>query len=68
MGLLTSDEVDDPETAGFNEADGFTNHGSAKRVVDEEAGVVLYGLNHKGSFSMTAIPIDETDLEIDDGA
>lgn len=69
MGLFDSDESgqDSESTAGFSPADEISGgRGVAmKRVVDEEAGVVIYAVDAGNSYAMTAVPIEDTDLEIE---
>lgn len=36
-----------------------------KRVIDEEAGVVIYAVDAGNSYAMTADPIEDTNLEIE---
>ncbi|EJN57869.1 hypothetical protein [Halogranum rubrum] len=38
-------------------------NGTIKRVVDEEAGVVLYCYKNANAGGMTAVPLSETDLD-----
>lgn len=40
-------------------------HGTIKRVVDHEAGVMLYCYNNGNAGGMAAIPISETDFEME---
>jgi hypothetical protein len=52
------------KSGGFDEADSL-NASEKKRVIDEEAGVVIYAVAPQGGwYGLTDIPIDETDLEI----
>lgn len=65
MGLLGGSDY--PQ-AGFEDGDQVKS-GTTKRVVDEEAGVVLYAWmerNMAGGVALTAIPIDQTDLDPED--
>jgi hypothetical protein len=62
MGLLGNDD----DTAGFKDADKL---GSAtkKRVIDEEAGVVIYAVAPQSDgYGLAAVPIEDTDLEIEE--
>jgi len=59
MGLLGGDG----ENAGFDEADKL-GAAEKKRVIDEEAGVVIYAVSPQSSgYGVTAVPIEDTDLE-----
>jgi hypothetical protein len=69
MSLFSDDDGDESskqERGGFEDADYFSGNQFRKRVVDKEAGVVLYGVGNNKSFGLTALPIEDTDLEIDD--
>lgn len=69
MGLLdkATSETDD---VGFTKATSIGN-GKAVRVIDEEAGVVLYGMKVQkgdgtakgGGYGLTAVPLEDTNLE-----
>jgi hypothetical protein len=67
MGLLGGGGGDE-EKGGFSESD-LLNGDNAKRVIDEEAGVVIYavadGQGNGHGYGLTAIPIEETNLEIE---
>jgi hypothetical protein len=69
MGLFSKsdEEGDETDRAGFERGKKISSHvADTKRVIDEEAGVVLYAvknLKKGGGYGLTAIPIDETDLE-----
>jgi hypothetical protein len=79
MGLLSSDDEEDigkRERGGFKTADRITTH-AAKRVIDEEAGVVIYAVKFNsdmnpaadgGGYGLTAVPIEDTNLTLDDAA
>ena len=64
MGLFS--DTDDPDEhttrGGFEDAEAFTGNQFRKRVVDEEAGVVLYGVGNNKSFGLAAVPIEDTNL------
>lgn len=69
MGLFGDD---DSERAGFSNATELKEKG-AKRLVDREAGVVLYAMKIQkgdptasGGFGLAAVPIDDTDLYFPD--
>lgn len=67
MGLFNSDESedDDANTAGFSTEDELGGIGrDAKRVIDKEAGVVIYSITYGQNRSIAAVPIGDTDLEI----
>ena len=68
MELFGSDDSDDDQStvdrAGFAEAEDIKG-GTAKRLVDEEAGVVLYAVAGIDGYGLTAVPIEDTDLEIE---
>jgi len=53
--------------AGFEQGEKLSGGAGAtlKRVVDEEAGVVIYAADTTNGYAMTAVPLDETDLEVD---
>lgn len=59
--------------AGFEPKELVSDTG-AFRVIDEEAGVLLYGVKIEkgdvtakdGGYGLTAIPIDQTDLEVEE--
>jgi hypothetical protein len=64
MGLLGSDE-DEPGgglTAGFDPAESLSGLGknNMKRVIDEQAGVVIYAIDDKSGYAMTAVPLEHT--------
>jgi hypothetical protein len=74
MGLLSSDDDDDEAGAkkrgGFKTDDRITTT-PAKRVIDEEAGVVIYAVNfdrypvtEAGGYGLSAVPIEDTDLNL----
>ena len=67
MGFLSSDEDDDDSavTAGFDEANQISGSGKhgMKRVVDEEAGVVIYAIDGGNTYSIAAVPLSDTDLD-----
>lgn len=55
---------EDKERGGFARAEQINQSG--KRVIDEEAGVVIYAsAGGTGGYAMTALPIEETDLTLD---
>jgi len=64
MGLLGSDDSEDPERGGFNPAYKLKG-GYARRVIDEEAGVVIWAVKTKEGYGLTSLPIEQTDLSID---
>ena len=57
MGLFGGPE----ETGGFSEADALEAE-AAKRVIDEEAGVVIYAVSHGQGYGVTAVPLEDTNL------
>lgn len=73
MGLFDTDDGNDDEadapdadaTAGFEPADRITPHppGESRRVVDSEAGVVIYATNGANGYGLAAVPLAETDLD-----
>ena len=67
MGLFdNSDSAQGGErTGGFAPADalGGAGKGGMKRVIDEEAGVVIYAIDAGNSYAMTSVPLEDTDLE-----
>lgn len=69
MGLFSQDDDDDEpgkkERGGFKEAEQFSGNQFYKRVIDEEAGVVLYGAGTNNAYGLAALPIEDTDLEIE---
>jgi hypothetical protein len=69
MGLFGGDGGGDEEKGGFTDAN-LLKGDNAKRVVDEEAGVIIYavadGQGNGHGYGLTAIPIEETDLEIEE--
>lgn len=69
MGLFSQDGDDNEpgvkERGGFKEAQEFSAPQICERVIDEEAGVVLYGVGNNKSFGLAALPIEDTDLEIE---
>jgi len=67
MGLLGSDDNDDGQTqrGGFETAEEL-NKGFKRRVIDEEAGVVIWAVRCNDGYGMTSLPIEQTDLTIDD--
>jgi hypothetical protein len=68
MGLFGDDSSD--YGGGFKTAESLgDNGGTAKRVIDEEAGVVLYAVMpsmHDG-YGLAAVPIEDTDLQPGEG-
>lgn len=70
MGLFSQDGDDDEPTkkerGGFKDAEYFSGNQFRKRVIDKEAGVVIYGVGNNSSFGLAALPIEDTDLEIDE--
>jgi hypothetical protein len=57
----------DPVRGGFEPGDALAARG--KRVVDEEAGVVLYAtVTEAGGYGLAAVPIEDTRLELSDDA
>jgi hypothetical protein len=69
MGLFDSgeSEEDNESTAGFStggELGGFGKN--ARRVIDREAGVVIYSITYGDERSITAVPIGDTDLQIEE--
>ena len=65
MGLLSSDDSDGDTEAGFEHVAELPTYSSAYRVIDEEAGVVIWAVRDKTSgYGLTALPIEETDLEL----
>lgn len=70
MGLFDSgdSEQNNESTAGFSPADEISGGGGGamKRVIDEEAGVVIYAVDSGNSYAMSAVPIEDTDLEIEE--
>ena len=70
MGLFdnndSDDEPDKKDRGGFKEAEYFSGNQFRKRVIDKEAGVVIYGVGNNKSFGLAALPIEDTDLEIDE--
>ena len=69
MGFFSDNDAaqGDSPTAGFSPEDklGGAGKGGMKRVIDEEAGVVIYAVDAGNSYAMTAVPIEDTDLEIE---
>ena len=78
MGLFGSDTSEDEseknkQRAGFTPADRISPGAASpfdgrwvKRVIDQEAGVVLYAVNiDDNSYRLTAVPIADTKLELD---
>lgn len=78
MGLFSSnkdgDEVGRKERGGFKTADRIATS-AAKRVIDEEAGVVIYAVKYNsdmnpaadgGGYGLTAVPIEDTKLTLND--
>jgi len=62
MGLLGGDG----ENAGFEEENKLSSQNVKKRVIDEEAGVVIYAISPPDEgYGITAVPIEDTDLEVD---
>lgn len=62
---------ENPEASkgGFKPAEqisGGANIGNMKRVVDEEAGVVLYAIKERNTYALTAVPIEDTELGLDE--
>lgn len=68
MGLLGGSGGDEKK-GGFTESD-LLKGDNTKRVIDEEAGVVIYavadGQGNGHGYGLTAIPIEKTDLEIEE--
>ncbi|QGA82756.1 hypothetical protein [Halomicrobium sp. LC1Hm] len=64
MGLFDGEEL--IERGGFRPRKNLEG-GTCKRVIDEEAGVVLYAVmvNGKEGYGLTAVPIEDTDLTLD---
>lgn len=69
MGLFDSDDADDSTstdaTGGFEPADSILPHppGESKRVIDTEAGVVVYATNGSNGYGLAAVPLADTDLQ-----
>jgi hypothetical protein len=53
------------DRGGFKEGEKIGT--TAKRVIDEEAGVVLYAVKYEGAgYGLAAVPIEDTQLSIDE--
>ena len=70
MGLFGSgSEYSKSDRGGFKDGTEFYT-GTAKRVIDEEAEVVLYAVqvpeSEGGGFGLTAVPLKDTALELDE--
>lgn len=51
------------KSAGFEQGESISGGGgNCKRVVDEEAGIVIYAVDAPNGYGVTAIPKSETDL------
>jgi len=64
MGLIGGSN---DSSAGFEHGEKLSGGTGAnlKRVVDDEAGVVIYAADTTSGYTMTAVPLSETDLETD---
>ena len=71
MGLFSDDGSDSTDSADsdsavpFNEVEEIAQHSLASgiRIVDEEAGVVVYGINSSGGYGAAAVPLKDTELQ-----
>ena len=61
--------ADDPEPGGPDLALAHIRddnlHGTLKRVIDHKAGVIIYAYDNGQSGGLTAVPISQTDLELE---
>jgi len=68
MGLFGPDDSTKDlsgEKIGMVSSEGTSQPDALRRVVDEDAGVVLYYVLGSKAAGLTAIPIEQTDLDID---
>jgi len=72
MGLFDSSDGPSAKNIGFEEGDKIRTTATRKRIIDEEAEVVLYavkirgGANTQDEFELTAVPLEDTALTLDD--
>jgi len=65
MGLFNDEKSAREIRGGFKPAESV-HQGTKRRVIDEEAGVVIWVVKYSDGYGMTSLPIEQTDLTIDD--
>ena len=67
MGLFSDDgsDTDSDSAVPFKQVEEISQHSfpSGIRILDEEAGVVVYGINSSGGYGAAAVPLKDTELE-----